>query len=61
VSRPGRPDEQRHTARVPPKARDGPEGHEKTKRQKALDAMLGMGREIIVGVATNVVTGPIPT
>ncbi len=36
---------------------DAPEGPKKTKRQRVMDAVVGMGREFIVGVATNMASG----
>lgn len=36
---------------------DAPEGPEKTRRQKVMEAVTGMGREFIVGVATNMASG----
>jgi hypothetical protein len=38
-----------------------PEGGDKTRLERARNAFLGMTREIVVGVATNVMTGQIPT
>ena len=38
-----------------------PEGEDKTRLERARDAFLGMTREILVGIATNVITGQIPT
>lgn len=37
------------------------EGEGKTRLERARDAFLGMTREIVVGVATNVTTEQIPT
>jgi hypothetical protein len=38
-----------------------PAGDDRTRLERARDAFLGMAREIVVGVATNVITGQIPT